>query len=129
MNWFEIYLWTRLDMISGITLTFAVLFGIIAVISVVGSLIYAHDPSYAEYTRKSVYEKSLASWRMIRKWTVTLACIAIPLAIAVPTKSDLALIYGLHWATNNEDVKAIPDDAVKLIREWLNEARPEKEDK
>jgi heme/copper-type cytochrome/quinol oxidase subunit 2 len=118
MTWFELYIWTRLDAIGFVSVSFAIVSGVTAIIT----YIYRSEYADSEYYKKE-YDHCTAVVRR-SMWVFILSLL---IAVFVPSADSMTKIYALNWATNNQDVRAIPDDAARLIREWLDEARPEQD--
>jgi len=116
MTWLELYIWSRLDTISTIFQIFTFLTGVTFAALALLYLVFKSEGLYSRDGFNVV--------RSALKPTAISFIVLILLTMFTPTKSDLALMYGMHWATNNENVKALPDEAVTVIREWINEARP-----
>lgn len=144
MTWFELYMWTRLDAIDSVVFAVMITAWIaVCALAVVRACIASEMMELIEEmadncpydSRKGSRRQRLKHMhRLIKpcnrymKISAAVATVALIVSASLPSKSDLALIQGMTWATNNSDVKAIPDDAVKLIREWLNEARPNRKE-
>ena len=45
---------------------------------------------------------------------------------AIPTTKEMVAIKVIPMIANNEDLKGLGEDTVKLAREWLEELRPKK---
>lgn len=110
MSLFELYLLTRLDIIHETLIVatflscFLLLFGLIF-----GWL--DNDEDFA-------CPKTYSVWR--KRTGITLVISSV-LLIATPTTKDIAIIYGLNYATNSEEVKKLPDNILKTINTQLEE--------
>ena len=43
----------------------------------------------------------------------------------LPTKKDLAIIYGVSYVSNNEQIKKLPDNVLNVVNTWLEETKTE----
>lgn len=50
-------------------------------------------------------------------------------ASLIPSHEQLAFIVGAEWATNNEDLREVPDNVAKVINGYLEELGSEVGDK
>jgi hypothetical protein len=61
--------------------------------------------------------------RLKAKAALAIAIISALLLVALPTKEEAFLIYGggtvIDYMQNSEEVKKIPDNAVKALNTWL----------
>jgi len=134
MNYFELYLFTRLDAIGFIACLFAVVacVGLIAAVAVRITMfedecryqkaMQKKDASDIDYWNEEHQQYTKA--KFFSRVLIPVAALSLLLAVAIPSKEDAALIYGMHWASNNADLQAIPDEAASIVRQWLNKAAP-----
>ncbi len=112
MSLLELYIWTRLDAFHTILLWIlipaAIATIVLSIIVVVGKL-------------EDGNSKEIRVIKRARKTVLWLVIASSTLIIIVPTKDNVTMIAGVHWASNNEDVRAIPATAAALIRAWLDE--------
>ena len=59
--------------------------------------------------------------RQMRLWTIGLVGVATPIMVLVPTKTDIAIIIAGAWATNNADMRAMPDKAMQVVNKFLDD--------
>jgi len=95
---FQMYVITRVD-------TVCFLSGLIGVLGLASVLIFG----IVELVEDDVWP------RIINKW-INIFIGAILLCIAIPTKTDIALIYAIPAIINNQDIQAVPPELAKLAR-------------
>jgi hypothetical protein len=127
MNWFTIYIFTRLDSINdGIGALFlvpAVLGGI--VLGFCGTN-YLLDLDFVDDTER--WEKKFP---VIKKWYKRLIIYLIVVGfiwIITPNTKEFAAIYLIPKIVNNEQVQQVPDKALNILSmkldEWINDLNP-----
>jgi len=57
------------------------------------------------------------------KASIIVIIFGVLLAIFAPTKKDLAIMYGVSYATNNEQVQKLPNNVLEVVNVWLEEAK------
>jgi muramoyltetrapeptide carboxypeptidase LdcA involved in peptidoglycan recycling len=109
MTTFELYLFTKLDLLQAILGTISILSGLVFVaIYVIGRV-----------------EEEDKLIKMSKKFLIGFS-ISTTLVVAIPNTKDMAIIYSLHYLTNNEDAKKIPDNVLKFINQELEEELTDK---
>lgn len=83
--------------------------------------------SDADTKDKEFYSKYV---RLKAKVALAMAIVSTLLLVALPTKEEAFLIYGggtvIDYVQNNEEVKKIPDNAVKALNTWLESVQKDK---
>jgi hypothetical protein len=125
MTGLEVYLWLCLDSILH-------LLGMAVAISTMGIIIYIilqgaiHVPWYDESEpntkiTKTFYKRTCKYLRI----SISIFILALLGLTFVPSTKDVAVIYVLPKIINNENVKALPNEAVLLLRnkmqEWMKD--------
>lgn len=76
---------------------------------------------------KEFYSKHV---RLKAKIALAIAIVSVLLLVALPTREEAFLIYGggtvIDYVQNNEEVKKIPDNAVKALNTWLETIHEDK---
>ena len=106
MTWFDVYLFTRLDNINFFFVMICMLSIVIGCITVLGE-------------------------KMVKRgwiWFAAIALISGVLSCLIPTTKEAAAIYLIPKLANNEQVHAIPENALKLLnlkfQAWIEEMEP-----
>lgn len=108
MSTFFVYLWTRLSVLIGFSIT-----TIIAIITLT-----------IVFTMYSIGEDSDINVRFLKsKITIILASISILILLFVPSKKDAAVIYVLPKIANSEIVQSIPEDLTELYKVGIKELK------
>lgn len=124
MDMLTLYLWTRLDAIEMLAVTAIIVGGMFGAVAT--AIYLVEFDGTADHPVKRIATQARTTLRTAR--TLWIVCfLGVLVAVFVPNKTDVALMYGIHWTTNNENAQEIPNDILKLIREWINEARPEQD--
>lgn len=135
MNWFEIYLWTRLNAINGIFLAIEILSLTILTKTMVAYYCVQYDNKkynltyYKEKEKKhqdQIREEALHFWRKIAG---ILAIVSTLILILLPTKEDVAVMYVAPKIMNSEIVKEIPKDLTDIYRFGIKEIKDSLETK
>lgn len=121
----EIYWITRLDMVNGWLLAFAVISGIVMAISVIVVLVNNGIIATSNWDNDIREAKGLnITFKPILKKSTITFCIALPLCILTPTKNEALLIYGVgttvDYLQSNEIVNQLPDKCVKALDTWVD---------
>lgn len=121
----EIYWITRLDMVNGWLLAFAVLSGIVMAISMIVILINNGIIATSTWESDIRDAKGLnITFKPILKNSAITFCIAFPLCVLTPTKNEALLIYGVgttvDYLQSNEIVNQLPDKCVKALDTWVD---------
>ncbi len=115
MSYWQIYLLTRLEPLG--TLIFVL--GLLAALAIPAA-IFLHV-LISDFNGKDaagrVFEKTKTAFLPLGVASVALFLIHA----LMPNNKDVATIVAGRWATNNQDVGQIPDDAVKLLRNFLDD--------
>ena len=120
----EIYLITRLDMINGWLFGFSLISGIALLISLMAITINYGSflTSTWESDRRSA-KVTLKIFKHIKKYSLVIFCVTLPLAVLTPTKNEALLIYGvggtIDYVKSNEVVKQLPDKCVNALDAWV----------
>lgn len=129
----EIYWITRLDMINGWLVSFSVISGIALLISLIGIPIsYGNFLSSTWESDKKSAKAALKVFKHIKKYSLLVFCVAFPLSILTPTKSEALLIFGvggtIDYIKSNETVKQLPDKCVDALDAWVESLNIEKKE-
>jgi len=116
----EIYWITRLDLISGWLVTFAVVAGFVTLVSIVAYIgnrsdyeIYGHDG----YKRWKEFSSKL--------FKISLPCFFffVTSSILTPTTREALMIFGvggtIDYIKSNETINNLPDKCVKALDAWV----------
>lgn len=121
----EIYWITRLDMVNGWLLAFAVLSGIVMAISMI--VILRNNCIIATSTWESDIRDAKGlniTFKPILKNSAITFFITLPLCVLTPTKNEALLIYGVgttvDYLQSNEIVNQLPDKCVKALDTWVD---------
>ncbi len=120
MSFLQLYLLTRLPQIHDLFLFSAatvLILGFITLFTI--GIDAALDASEASTKRFIIFIKYIA-------------IIITPLAIGatmIPDRSDMAIIFASHWASNSEEVKKLPDNVVKTMNKFMDQYIQDKKDK
>jgi hypothetical protein len=121
MEWWHVYLFTRLDGVVNVATMTAVFSGIAVLGAGIGSMMFAQ-----EYMKD---EKEACN--KVLKWSVPAAIAAVVVILAVPSQKEAAAIYLLPKLANSDFAKEagqIPTDAAKLMRlkleAWIADMEP-----
>jgi hypothetical protein len=133
MEWWHVYLFTRLD---GFNTACSFLFGlglIATVVAVFGGLM-AHD--WAKTFGSESNKEYIAGFNRLVKVAPAVMVVGGLLSIAIPTQKEAAAIYLLPKLANSQfvtEAQQIPTDAAKLMRlkleQWIADMEPAKEKK
>lgn len=117
----EIYLITRLDLISGWLVAFAVITGFVTLVSIgayIGNRsdyeIYGHegDKRWKEFSAK------------IFKISVPCFFLFVTSSILTPTTKEALLIFGvggtIDYIKSNETINKLPDKCVNALEAWVD---------
>lgn len=122
----EIYWITRLDLISGWLVGFAVIAGLVTIVSIISYI-----------ANRSDYEINGNEWH--KRWEVfsqklfkiSLPCFFIFVAssILTPTTKEAMLIYGvgstIDYVKQNDTLKQIPDKCIDALDAWVESLNKE----
>lgn len=117
----EIYLITRLDLISGWLTGFAVVAGITTFISIV--LYIANRSEYEMYGREGDKRWELFCGKLFK---ISLPCffIFVVSSILTPTTNEAMLIYGvgttIDYVKQNNTLQQIPDKCINALDAWVD---------
>ena len=120
MSAFELYLFTRLDTIIGIAILIAIITGIALMISVCGYAINTNDDGCNS-------ARDAASCKRIALWMAPVFLFSVVVCVTIPTQNHALTIFAGEWATNNEEMKKVPDNAAKALNQYLEEMLHEEE--
>ncbi len=109
MEWYHIYLFTRIDYVVGCIDIFMTL-------AVLGLIILAcfYPLYYDEEEHRTLAYK-------IAKYLVIVFIITIGFRTVIPTQTEVAAIYLVPKIINNESVQKIPENMAKLLEVKLNQ--------
>lgn len=117
----EIYWITRLDLISGWLIGFAVVAGITTFISIV--LYIANMSEYEMYGREGDKRWELFCGKLFK---ISLPCffIFVVSSILAPTTNEAMLIYGvgttIDYVKQNNTLQQIPDKCINALDAWVD---------
>lgn len=111
-----VYWATRGDNISGVFLTFSIVFGIITFICGIITLVTVDK-------NEEDFEKAVKSLKIFFSVTI----LSIVLFVLIPTSKDIALMYGLPAMLNNRLVQTDLPDAYRKIVDMCLKKLDEKE--
>jgi hypothetical protein len=118
MSPLTLYLLTRIDRIDNFFFTVSCLSFTVSLFMLFGYLIYSED-------EKIKADKFI--W--ISKCSIVTCAIFGFLLIWIPSKKDLAVIFGLSYVTQNQNITKIPDNAAKAVNKFLEDFLGEEEKK
>jgi len=104
LTWFDVYLWTRLDVVSAMF--------VITAITGLGLL-----PVYTMLI-------DIFKWKELKKYffaQLAIGLLSAFFAMAIPDSKDFALIYVLPKIVNNEKVQQIPEKLLDLANKKFEE--------
>lgn len=117
----EIYWITRLDLISGWLVIFAVMVGIVTFISTWCYLVYRADYEKYDYERDKRWMGFFAKLFKISFSCFFAFCVS---SILTPTTSEALMIYGvggtIDYIKSNETINQLPDKCVKALDAWVD---------
>lgn len=121
----EIYWITRLDMVNGWLLAFAIISGFVIAISIITIAINNGIIATSDWDKDIRDAKGLNTvFKPILKTSSIVFFIALPLCILTPTKNEALLIYGvgttIDYLQSNEIVNQLPDKCVKALDTWVD---------
>ena len=119
MNWFTIYLWTRLDSLNSLFTAVAILITILFSIAIIVLIIQNVEGS-SDDDEKAVTE------RVIKKTMFPLILFWF-LAIMTPSSKDFALMYALPKIANSDAIQKDLPEIYGLAQERLKELLSGKE--
>lgn len=111
MNWFTIYLITRLPVVATVS-------EILLICIAAGAVVMGVIPMIAYDVLSKDALNTLKVWA--RRGVVAF-CVALFCMLAAPSQSDLAIIFAGHWATNSEEMQELPDNVAETINNFLEE--------
>lgn len=89
----EIYWITRLDMINGWLVSFSVISGIALLICLIGMPIsYGNFLSSSWESDRQSAKAALKVFKQIKKYSLMVFCVAFPLSVLTPTKTNVRWI-------------------------------------
>ena len=129
MEWYHVYLFTRLDGINGLFVALSV----VSVTVVIGAaLAWAWNDDMSAYGEK--YKSAAKLSASIAKKASVATLIVLLTTIAIPTQKEVAAIYLLPKLAKSEfasEASKIPVDAAKLLRlkleQYIEDIDPVKE--
>lgn len=120
----ELYWLSRLDTIDGVTLAFSIVSGIALAISIVACMIalyYANESTWESDIREA--KTALMVWGKIKKVSLIIFCIALPLQVFIPTTKEALVIVGvggtIDYIKTNEKIQQLPDKCVDALDAWV----------
>lgn len=114
----EIYWLTRLDAIQGVAIAFAIVFGTLALVAwITHWTTLSYDPDGA-------YEPEIKFSNSTRWPAFITALITITLAVFIPNKKDMLMIWGIggtiEYVQENETLQGLPDKCVQALDAWVD---------
>lgn len=135
MEWWHVYLFTRLTGIN-------VMFGVLVVVSGLFALGTGIGWTIADFNVKDMdsneqgWEPWQKAWRAIFKVALPVFLFSLAGTIAVPSQEQAAAIFLLPKLAHSDfakEAQQIPTDTAKLIRmkleAWINDMEPKKAEK
>lgn len=138
MEWWHVYLFTRLDVVHTMAITLMVIGLILGVIS--GACWLYTDANTKDIQGGETWRKGWEPWRKGYQVafiaTSTMFLISLAGLIAIPTQKEAAAIYLLPKLAHSDfakEAQQIPTDAAKLMRlkleQWIADMEPAKANK
>lgn len=130
MEWWQIYLLTRLDVFGDAMFTI-MFFSTVSLVAptimflanLEGPRFYSSDsPEERERTKANYIKINKISKRAIVVCSV-LFIIAGLFRIIIPSRQDVAVIIATHWATHNAEMQKLPDNVLKTLNGLLEKAQ------
>lgn len=125
---FDLYLITRLGVLSFISVFTTVIFGLASIVLFISSQV-AEDDIY--YREEESIKRTLELRKQYAKYfkkCFAVFLVSLIITIIVPSKRECYLIYGggtiIEYLKDNPKVKEIPDNAIDALNNWLNETNP-----
>ena len=109
MEWYHIYLFTRIDYVVGCAEFFMLLVVLGLIILACFFPVYYDEEEYRPLAYK------------IAKYLVIVLIITIGFRAVIPTQTEVAAIYLVPKIVNNESVQKIPESVAKLLEVKLNQ--------
>jgi len=123
MSYWTMYWITRLDAISGLFVFFAVMAGIFLFAFLVMSIYHLSESEerYNNDENRLAHIHKAKSWVKFAKISgVTLVVMSL-IACLIPSTRSAIAIWAVPKVINNEQVQALPDNALKLVNAQLQE--------
>lgn len=114
MDWFTLYLLTRLPGLQTFSIIMAILLGMLVVVALMGCFIAYSDNEDLAVKNFSLW---LAGSTLVAFFT---ACLG---GVIFPDEKDLAIIIAGQWATNSEEMKKLPDNVAATLNAILEQAQ------
>lgn len=129
----EIYWITRLDMINGWLMGFSIISGVVLFISLIAISINYGTFLLSSWNCDKLDAKAyLKVFKPIKKNSLIVFCIALPLSVLTPTKNEALLIFGvggtIDYIKNNDTMKQLPDKCVNALDAWVDSLTDEKKE-
>src|ERR1035437_1056579 len=135
MNWFQIYMFTRLESITTMVNPIAIIATIVAVCSYIGWKISKTNYDVMVQQNKEYYADGwkfwIDMWRLFFRISLPASIVSIILFLAVPTQKEMAAIYLVPRVTQSDaakELEKLPVDVSKLLRlkveQYINEVVP-----
>lgn len=125
---FDLYLLTRLGVLSFISVFSTVIFGFASVVLFVSSQVVEDDLCYREEESIKRTLELRKTYAKYFKKCFAVFLVSLVVTIIVPSKRECYLIYGggtvIEYLKDNPKVKEIPDNAIDALNNWLNETNP-----
>lgn len=120
----ELYWISRLDGINGTTLGCSIISGIMLAISIVACCIssyYSKSSTWDSDIREA--KEALLVWLKIRKYSLIIFGISLPLQIFIPTTKEALVICGvggtIDYIKSNDKIQQLPDKCVDALDAWV----------
>jgi uncharacterized membrane protein len=110
MSLIQLYLLTRADHIHDLLVVFGIIFFMAAFMVFIGRTMTGSEASDEEHM--GVAAKLFAGFIVL----LILSC-------AVPTKEDLYVMLGGYYATNDAELKKLPDNVLGAVNDFLTQYR------
>lgn len=95
----------------------------LCLLGVLGSIIWGAGNDLIDGFDSAIFKKYA-----MRLFTVIVILLSVSTGITVitPSRADIAVILAGTWATNNDEMKRLPDNVVGTINKFLDDYRKEK---
>lgn len=114
MEWWQIYLLTRLDDFKSLTIFLLIITGTTVLFTV---------PYLFTHYRYGSDDKGVILAKKILKLFIPFAALFSFFCVMIPTDKDIAVILAGHWATHNEQMQKLPSNVLKTLNAVLEKAQ------
>jgi len=119
MEWWHVYLVVVADRVVQVGAAVAVAGGILSIVGVIVWAIAVTPPKcHGDDEAKTIA-------KCVLKFALPIFFVGLLIVTFIPNTKEIAAIYLIPKIVNNEEVKAVPDNALKLLNlkmeEWIEE--------